>query len=258
MGHDAIALGIARAREQGACVLGLRNSHHLGRIGHWAEQCAAAGLTSIHFVNVISAPRVAPFGGVGARIGTNPFAVGMPRAERRPIIVDFATSKYAVGKVRVALNAGTPLPEGVLLTADGRPTTDPAVLFGTPKGILLPFGEHKGWGLGLVCELLGAALTGGKTQSGPRKRNAVINNMLSIIISPERLGTSDSYFAELELFTAWAQSEENRAVLLPGDPEARTREVREAAGIPIDPRSWADISEAAATVGAQPPAALSG
>lgn len=258
MGRDAIALGIARALEEGACVLGLRNSHHLGRIGHWAEQCAAAGLVSIHFVNVISAPSVAPFGGVRARIGTNPFAVGIPRADRRPIIVDFATSKYAVGKVRVALNSGKPLPEGVLMSPDGQPTTDPAVLFGTPKGILLPFGEHKGWGLGLACELLGAALTGGKTQSGPKKRNAVVNNMLSIIISPERLGTRDSYFVELERFTEWAQSEENLAVLLPGDPEARTRERRETDGIPIDSRSWADILEAAAQVGAQPPAEMGG
>jgi uncharacterized oxidoreductase len=258
MGHDAIGLGIAKAHQEGACILGLRNSHHLGRIGHWAEQCAAAGLASVHFVNVISAPSVAPFGGVEARIGTNPFAAGMPRADRRPIIVDFATSKYAVGKVRVALNSGKSLPAGVLLTSDGQPTTDPAVLFGTPKGILLPFGEHKGWGLGLACELLGAALTGGKSQSGPRKRNAVINNMLSVIISPERLGTSDSYFSELERFTAWAQSEENRAVLLPGDPEAQTRERREASGIPIDPGSWAEIAKAAAEVGVHPPAGPNG
>ena len=253
MGHDAIALAIDRAREQGACVLGLRNTHHLGRIGHWAAQCAAAGLVSIHFVNVISAPAVAPFGGRAARIGTNPFAVGIPRAGQRPILLDFATSKYAVGKVRVALNEGRVLPEGVLLTPDGEPTTDPAALFGTPRGILLPFGDHKGWGLGLACELLGAALTGGRPQAGPKTRDAVINSMLSIVISPERLGTEDSYFAEIARFTAWAQSGENREVLLPGDVEARTRDDRIASGIPVDAKSWADILAAAADVGAAPP-----
>ena len=192
MGHDAIAMGIARAQEIGACVLGLRNSHHLGRIGHWAEQCVAAGLVSIHFVNVISTPSVAPFGGKAARLGTNPFAIGIPRSGQRPIIVDFATSKLAVGKVRVAMNSGKTLPDGALLTAAGEPTNDPSVLFGTPKGILLPFGEHKGWGLGLACELLGAALTGGTTQSFPKRQNAVTNNMLSIIVSPQRLGTEGS------------------------------------------------------------------
>jgi uncharacterized oxidoreductase len=253
MGHDALARGVARAHDEGACILALRNSHHLGRIGHWAEQCAAAGLVSIHFVNVISAPSVAPFGGTGARIGTNPFAVGIPRSGQRPILVDFATSKLAVGKVRVALNEGKALPPGVLLTPDGEPTTDPAQLFGSPRGVLLPFGEHKGWGLGLACEMLGAALTGGRTQSGPKTRDAVINSMLSIIISPDRLGTEDSYFAEVARFTAWAQSDANGGVLLPGDIEAETRQRRIAEGIPIDGKSWADITSAAAEVGVPPP-----
>ena len=194
MGYDAIERGIARAQEHGACILGLRNSHHLGRIGHWAAQCAAADLVSVHFVNVISTPSVAPFGGTSPRIGTNPFAVGIPRVGERPILIDFATSKLAVGKVRVALNEGKALPEGVLLTPGGEPTTNPAVLFGSPRGVLLPFGEHKGWGLGLACELLGAALTGGNTQAGPKSRDAVINSMLSIIISPERLGTAGLLF----------------------------------------------------------------
>jgi uncharacterized oxidoreductase len=256
MGHDAIERAIGVARQHGACILGLRNSHHLGRIGHWASQCADAGLVSIHFVNVISAPAVAPFGGKQARIGTNPFAVGIPRAGDRPILIDFATSKLAVGKVRVALNEGKRLPEGVLLTPAGEPTTDPADLFGTPRGILLPFGEHKGWGLGLACELLGAALTGGKTQAGPKKRDAVINSMLSIVISPERLGTEDSYFAEIDRFTRWAQSDANRDVLLPGDAEAANRAERLAHGVPIDARSWSDIVASAADVGARPPASI--
>jgi len=253
MGHDAMQMAIARAQAEGACILGLRNSHHLGRIGHWAEQCAASGLVSVHFVNVISTPSVAPFGGVAARLGTNPFAVGIPRAGERPILVDFATSKLAVGKVRVAMNAGKALPEGALITADGQPTTDPAVLFGSPKGILLPFGEHKGWGLGLACELLGAALTGGTTQSFPKRRNAVTNNMLSILVSPERLGTETSYFAEIERFTDWALSPPNGDVLLPGDAEAQCRAERLAGGVPIDARSWADIIAAAAAFGVHPP-----
>jgi uncharacterized oxidoreductase len=258
MGHDAIARAVERAGTQGACILGLRNSHHLGRIGHWAEQASAAGLVSIHFVNVISTPSVAPFGGTAARLGTNPFAIGIPRAGQRPIIVDFATSKLAVGKVRVALNSGKPLPPGALLTAAGEPTIDPAKLFGPPRGVLLPFGEHKGWGLGLACELLGAALSGGETQSFPKRRNAVINNMLSILISPERLGTQASYFAEIDRFIAWALTDGNQDVLLPGDPEAAIREQRTAHGIPIDAKSWSDILAAAAPFGATPPEVVAG
>lgn len=254
MAHDAMDIGIAKARENGVALIGLRNSHHVGRIGHWSEQCAAAGLVSIHFVNVVSDPSVAPFGGAAARIGTNPFSVGIPRADGRPIILDFATSKLAVGKVRVAMNQGKQLPTGVLLTGDGQPTTDPSVLFGKPKGVLLPFGDHKGWGLSLACELLGAALTGGKTQSGPKTRNAVINCMLSIVVSPDRLGTQDSFLGETERFIEWAQSGANRDVLLPGDAEARTTSDRLAGGVPIDAKSWADICAAAWSVGVSPDA----
>lgn len=254
MAHDAMEIGIAKARDKGLALVGLRNSHHIGRIGHWAEQCAAAGLVSIHFVNVVSDPSVAPFGGVAARVGTNPFSVGIPRDGKRPIVLDFATSKLAVGKVRVALNHGKPLPPGALLTADGQPTTDPSILFGQPKGILLPFGDHKGWGLSFICELLGAALIGGKTQSGPKKRNATINCMLSIIISPEHLGTEDVLSPEIDTFVGWVRSGGNADVLLPGDLEAVTTEERKAGGVPIDAKSWSDIVAAGRQVGAEPPA----
>jgi uncharacterized oxidoreductase len=258
MAHDAMEIGIAKARRNGVALVGLRNSHHVGRIGHWAEQCAAAGLVSIHFVNVVSDPSVAPFGGAAARVGTNPFSVGIPRDGQRPVILDFATSKLAVGKVRVAMNSGKPLPEGALLTADGQPTTDASVLFGQPKGVLLPFGDHKGWGLSFVCEILGAALTGGKTQKGPKRRNSTINCMLSIIISPEHLGTAATMSPEVDEFVAWIRSGPNADVLLPGDAEAAITQDRLAHGIPIDPKSWADIMAAGRQVGCEPPAGLAG
>jgi uncharacterized oxidoreductase len=247
MAYEAMTLGIERAKTHGSCLVGLRNSHHIGRIGHWAEQGAAAGLVSIHFVNVVSEPAVAPFGGSAARVGTNPFAVGIPRLGAEPIVVDFATSKWAVGKVRVAFNKGEPVPPGTLLDAEGRPTTDPAALFADPSGALLTFSEHKGWGLSLACELLGAALIGGRTQSGPKSRDAILNSMLSILVSPEKLGTAASFGPEMERFLAWAQSE--GTVRLAGDPEREITQARQRDGIPIDPATWAQIEAAAAEVG---------
>jgi uncharacterized oxidoreductase len=95
IGQEAMELGAARAKEHGVCVVGLAHSHHLGRIGQWAEQCVDHGLVSIHFVNVLSRPIVAPFGGRDARLGTNPFCVGIPRPGGEPILLDFATSKIA-------------------------------------------------------------------------------------------------------------------------------------------------------------------
>jgi len=95
-------LGAERAKRNGVCVVGLSNSHHIGRIGHWAEQCIAHGLVSIHFVNVLARPIVAPFGAATPATAPNPFCVGIPRAGKDPIVLDFATSKIAQGKTRVA------------------------------------------------------------------------------------------------------------------------------------------------------------
>ena len=118
IGQEAMELGAARAKEHGVCVVGLAHSHHLGRIGQWAEQCVEHGLVSIHFVNVLSRPIVAPFGGRDARLGTNPFCVGIPRPGGEPILLDFATSKIAQGKTRVAYNKGVAIEPG---HADRRP-----------------------------------------------------------------------------------------------------------------------------------------
>src|SRR3954452_17779316 len=85
IGHEAMQIGITRAKQHGCCVLALGNSHHLGRIGAWAEMAVAEGLISVHFVNVISRPIVAPWGGSDARLGTNPFAAGIPVEGGDPI-----------------------------------------------------------------------------------------------------------------------------------------------------------------------------
>ena len=245
MAHDAMALAIERAAAHGTCVLALRDSYHVGRIGHWAEQCAAAGLVSVHFVNVPGAAVVAAFGGTAGRLGTNPFAAGFPRPGADPIVVDFATSRLAYGKVRVAHAKGEPVPPGTLLDAAGRPTTDPADLFAVPAGVLLPFGEHKGFGLALACELLAGALTGGRTQDGTP--GLMLNSMLSVVVSPEALGTAAAYRSSLDTVAAWLRSEEG--VRLPGEPETETRSRRLREGIPIDPTTWAAVEAAAASVG---------
>jgi uncharacterized oxidoreductase len=249
MAHDAIAAGIERAGREGLCLVGLRNSHHVGRIGHYAEQCAGRGLVSIHFVNVVSEPAVAPFGGTRARLGTNPVAIGIPRRAGAPIVVDFATSRWAVGKVRVAHNEGRPVPEGTLLDGAGRPTLEAGALFGEPRGALLPFGEHKGWCLALACELLGAALIGGRTQTGPKAGEAILNSMLTVIVSPERLSTEASLQAEIEAVVRWV-SEAEGGVRLPGEPERETLARRRAEGVPVDAATWAQLREAAGLVGA--------
>ncbi|WP_144183705.1 malate/lactate/ureidoglycolate dehydrogenase [Elioraea rosea] len=250
MASAAMDLGIARTRREGAAIVALRDSYHIGRIGAWAEQCAAAGLVSIHFVNVPAHAAVAAFGGTKARLGTNPFAAGFPCGEGEPVIVDFATSRWAVGKVQVARRANKRVPPGILLDAEGRETDDPAALFAAPPGALLPFGEHKGFGLALACEMLAGALLGAETQRG-EPSPAITNSMLSVILDPGALGGEAAYAERRDALLAWVTSErgEGKEIMLPGEPERMRRARLLGEGLALDAGTRAELAEAAASVG---------
>ncbi len=127
VGPQAVRLGMEKAAKNGLALIGLRNSGHLGRIGDWAEMAAAEGLISIHFVNTSGLGLlVAPFGGAERRLSTNPVCIGIPDKRGEPLVLDFATSIVAEGKVLNAHGGGKPLPEGALIDGDGALSTDPA------------------------------------------------------------------------------------------------------------------------------------
>lgn len=254
VGHDAMTVGIERARRHGVCVLSLRNTHHLGRIGHWGEQVAAAGLVSLNYVNVIGRPPlVAPWGGSQARFSTNPVCLAFPRPGTDPVVLDFATSRIAHGKTRVAWKRGVPVADGNLLDATGDPTRDPSVMWTEPLGALLPFGEHKGYGLAFLCELLAGGLGGAGTLPGRSDWGVIDNNMLSILIDPARLGGADSYAAETERLIEWVISTPAAAgfdrVRIPGEPEREMRARRSAEGIGLDPTTWGEIVASGVSLG---------
>jgi len=259
VGHQALDVGIERAKEHGVALLGVRNAHHIGRIGHWAEQAIEAGLVSMHFVNAtIKTPIVAPHGGAEARFLTNPFTVGIPRRDGDPLVLDFATSSIAHGKARVALNKGVQLPEGTTIGPDGKPSTDPAVLYDEPLGAIRTFAQHKGHALAIVCELLGAAMIGGQTTHPKTLPDGlgITNNMLSIIFDPGKLGTAEVFESETKTFIEWVQSakldevgKELGGILMPGDPERQMRKTR-AKSIPVDAGTMAELSEVARQIGA--------
>ncbi len=250
VGEDAMSLGIDRANQLGSCILSIANAHHLGRIGHFAEQVAEAGLVSIHLVNVLSSPAVAIWGGSDGRHGTNPFCIGVPVINQKPFILDFATSLVAQGKMRVAHNSGKSVEPGILLDSNGKPTTDPSVVV-VPNdqgkmGAILPFGEHKGSGLAVACELLGGALTGSGTlkyRKAPGR--GVINGMLSILIKPNAIGPQSQFETEVMGFIEAAKQTKPAAnvdsVLLAGEPEQLKRIERMKNGIEIDDQTWEEI-----------------
>jgi hydroxycarboxylate dehydrogenase B len=249
--REATDWAIAKAKSMGAGIFALRNTHHVARVGTYGEQAAAAGLVSIQFVNVMIAPgRVAPFGGMKGRFGTDPVCITFPGDPL--VVLDFATSRVAAGKLRVALNEGKPLPPGYLIDAAGNEATDPAVFF-RGNGAMLPFGEHKGSGLALACELLAGVLTGGGAMQADIPNRGVKNGMFSIVLDPARFGDTGWMAREAETLIAWVKSSPPRPgveeVMIAGEPERKSRARRLEHGIPIDANTWKELAEAAQQAG---------
>jgi len=253
---EMMSAAIARCRQTGVTVATLANAHHIGRVGVYGEMATAAGLVSLHFVNVTDhRALVAPFRGGDARFSTNPVCIGLPPTERQPaVLLDMATSAVAMGKVRVARNEGKPAPDGTLIDARGQATRDPHVMYSEPQGAMLPFGGHKGYGLAVVAELLAGALSGGPTiQPGNARLGGIINNMFAVLVDPARLAGVDWLRREIDGFVDYVKAspaaDPALPVLVPGDPERLARAARLRDGIDVDPTTWEELLAAGETLG---------
>ncbi len=148
-----VALDAAKAN--GVATLSIAHAHTCTSLGYFTEQIGNAGLIGLGFTN--ASPIVAPPGGNKAVIGTNPFAMSVPGNGALSMHFDFSTSAVALGKITMAKAAGESIPLGWAVDADGNPTTDPEAAI---KGSLVSAGGYKGWGFGLMVELLAAGMTG--------------------------------------------------------------------------------------------------
>ncbi|MBI4274431.1 MAG: malate/lactate/ureidoglycolate dehydrogenase [Rhizobiales bacterium] len=258
---QAVAIGIEKCMAHGLSAIGLRNSGHVGRVGEWAEMAAAAGLVSVHWVNVVGSVLVAPFGGVDRRFSTAPFCVGIPRGDAEPIVLDFATSLVAEGKVLIASQGGKPISDNALVAPDGTMSGDPHVLYGDydknpqrdykkGRGAIRAFGEHKGSGLALMCEMLGGALTGNGASTFERRWS---QGMFSFYINPKTIDPAEFFPTEVARCVSFVKSakpvELGGEVLVPGEPEIRNRVERRAKGVPLPDDTLAALIAAARQVG---------
>lgn len=254
VGPESAAIGIAKAREHGVGVVALRNAGHLGRIGDFAEMGVEAGLVSLHFVNVFGSLLVAPYGGAERRFSTNPIAIGVPAGDGEPFILDLATALVAEGKVLVARQGGPAVPVGALVSEAGELTNDPRVLYGPddapgypdPRrgtGAMRAFGDHKGSGIALACDLLAGALGGSRVTRASEGR--VHNGMLSFYLDPARFDTEGTFREDVLGYIDWVKSsrpaDPAAPVIIPGDKERRTTAERTAAGLPLPDEVWRSI-----------------
>jgi uncharacterized oxidoreductase len=258
---QAVAIGMEKCKAMGLSAVSLRNSGHVGRVGDWAEMAAAAKLISIHFVNAGGSVLVAPFGGVERRFSTAPYCIGVPMPGRPSLVLDFATSVVAEGKVLVASQGGKTIPAHALIGPDGEMSGDPAMLYGehTPTGprdfrkgagAIRAFGDHKGSGLALMCEILGGALTGNGCASLERRSS---NGMFSLYVDPARIDPDHIFPPEALRYVDHVKNakpaEPGGEILVPGEAEQKSRARRLAEGIPLPDDTWTSIMATARTVG---------
>lgn len=250
-GHMA-ALGLEKAREHGVAAVTLKGANHIGRLGSYVEDLARQGAIGLLFVNTHgNTGCVAPWGGRESRLGTNPIAIAVPRAGGDPLVLDMTTSVVAEGKVRVMRNRGVPVPEGWLLDAAGQATTDPRALYEEPRGSILPFGGHKGYGLGVVVDLLAGALTGDGCTGN--REVPFGNGAFLLVLDAAQFLPLDDLHGQVEDLGAFLRQPPLLAgfaeILLPGEVEARQRRRRDEEGVQVDEETWNQIGAWAAKLG---------
>lgn len=254
----AMERAIEKAREQAVACVVTYNSHHVGRVGAYPTMAADAGMAAIASVNNGGGGLLqAPYGGVQRRMSPNPISISFPTGGT-PFLLDMTTSVVAGGKIDVARNKGVPLPEGWATREDGAPLTNPAEFrsggIGAAYGAILPLGgpvAWKGYGLAFALDILCGALgPAGVSRDGDQR---FCNGLWAVVMDVAAFGDPAVFTQRVEELAAWCKSAEKMPgtdeILVAGEPEARSRARREAAGVPLDETTWAQITEAAASVG---------
>ena len=252
IGLEAFEVAIRKAESAGLCIVAVSQCGHIGRVGHYPELAARHGLVTVLFVNTHGAGKLAaPWGGRGRRLSANPISVGVPRKNAEPLVLDMATSAIAEGKLKDALNRGVSAPPDCIVDAGGNPTTDPVAYFGPPQGALLPFGQHKGFGLAFVIDILAGALSGAGCSRDSATR--IGNGFLAFLVRPDHLRNDADFFADVDALVHHVKNSELAAgfdeILAPGEPEIRTRQQRTRDGIHVDDGAWGKIRATASRYG---------
>jgi LDH2 family malate/lactate/ureidoglycolate dehydrogenase len=219
LGHPALRLAVdcalEAARAHGVGAAGVIRCGHAGRAGAWVERGTAAGAVTLVLLGGAVPPFVVTYGsGSDPVVHTNPIAIGAP-GQDTPLLLDMASSVIAAGKVAIARSRGEALPEGAILDAHGQPSVDPNAFYA--GGALLPVGGHKGFGLSVLVEALTVCLTGADATE-------LAEGALVVCLDATTFREEAAVVESIEsLRRRLHASGRTRAVLAPGEPEARSR-----------------------------------
>jgi LDH2 family malate/lactate/ureidoglycolate dehydrogenase len=257
-GLRAAELAAERAARHGAAAIGVREATHAGALGAYTRRVAAAGMICLCVQN--GPAMTPPFGGVTPLFSTNPLSYAIPTAQEPTIVYDVATTAVAGNKVLLAQKRGdAAIPPGWANDARGRPTTDPRA---ASVWNLQWFGGHKGYGLGLLVEILGGVLAGscfGRTEhtaSPLALRERVAKGFTFLAIDPERFVGREAFRRRVDELIRDVRGSEPAAgverVRLPGEAQHRRRLERARDGVPLPVPVVAELEDLAARHGAPP------
>lgn len=244
---------IERAHRHGAAmVAGTRFCGSTGVLGYFTEQAARAGLVAVAMCS--SEASVAPAGGIDPILGTNPLALSFP-ASPDPVTIDIATAAISYGALRLLLRRGEPAPPGTVIAADGSPSVDPA---DADTGAQLPMAGHKGYGLGLLIELLAGPFIGAKAG-----RTAVPggDGLLFAAMQVDRFRPAGDVAADvaalLDELHRSRPAQAGTPVAVPGEGSARRRrQAAERGWIEVADDTWASWNSMLAGEAPLPPPAV--
>ena len=223
--YHAANAAIAKAAAHGIAIIGVTDSWMSGRSAYFVEMIAKSDLVAIHTAS--SGASVAPYGGTRPVLGTNPIAFALP-AEDGPLVLDMGTSAFMATELQLRARLGQPLPEGVALDRDGQPTRDAEK---ARRGALLPFGGHKGFGLGLIVHAFG--LLGGAALAAGNDDGYVF-----IALRPDLLVPLADLKRQLAALIARVKAVPCQPgfaeIRIPGEQSARNRKRLARAGLDID------------------------
>ncbi|MQC17445.1 MAG: Ldh family oxidoreductase [Chloroflexi bacterium] len=260
---QAMDLALRKAKETGVAFVSMHDAGHIGRVGAYGDQAQRQGMIAMGGVNSPGGRLVAAFGGSHRRTGTSPLMIAMPTGNPdEPFILDMATSVVAEGKLKVAVNAQKPVPDGWILDGAGVPSNDARDFYGTgdneKQGTLLPVGGpvggYKGFGLNLAVEAFSGILSGAGTSiDGARGTNGV----WFMALDPSGFLPIEAFTGSLDELIAFAKEPPlapgHDEILVAGEPERRRMAHRLEHGIELDDETWRQINAAAEESGTAVP-----
>ena len=251
-GHRAMEVAIKKARESGVGIVTVRNSRHYGMSAYYSMLALPHDMIGIAMTN--ASRQVVPTFGREARFGTNPISFAIPAQHEQAFVLDMATTTAAAGKLELAIRLGKPVPTGWALNEKAEPTTDPKVAQQARR--LLPLGgsresgSHKGYGLGILVEILCGVLTGTLTALNP---NQEPRGHFFGAIDPSAFRPAAEFKADMDRLIRELKStppvEGESRVYVAGEIEFETAEERSERGIPLHSSVLKGLRDVAAQLG---------